>query len=263
LDVFNNFIYQDLGTVGAVQPDTALDYERQPIAVRVNLDQPVGRTWRVESRGGVMLPSRVRAYVQTAPDSGFRQSEDYEFAGILVERRPLDRLTLGVFATYIEAITDRTPLPEGGTINDYRMTEREADAGVRVLARVTGRWALEGWLARNWRPQWQVYRSEAAPNVDYEDAAWDHQLALDYRPIGGLTGSVAWDADLRDVLRGAGEVPSAGGSLGEHNNEIRLEAGWRGRDRFLFSLGLGVDTDSGPARRGWLRGLEGRFMLFW
>ncbi|HXQ28770.1 MAG TPA: hypothetical protein VN848_05830 [Gemmatimonadales bacterium] len=201
--------------------------------------------------------------MQTSPDSGFRQSEDYEFAGILVEHRPTDWLTVGVFATYIEAITDRTPLPEGGIINDYRLTEREADAGVRVLARVAARWALEGWLARNWRPQWQVYRSDAAPNVDYEDAAWDQQLALDYRPNSGFTGSVAWDADLRDVLRGSGEVPSAGGSLGEDNDEIRLEGGWRARDRYSFSLGLGVDTVGGSTRRGWLRGLEGRFMLFW
>jgi len=72
LDAFNDFIYQDLKTVGEI-PDSALDYERQPVILHANLDIPLSARFRFEGHGGYLLPSVVRAYVQAVPDSGFRQ----------------------------------------------------------------------------------------------------------------------------------------------------------------------------------------------
>ncbi len=264
IDAFNNFIYGGLGLTGTAARDTMLDYDRQPLTVRVNVDQSIGAKWRVESRAGVMRPATLRAYPRYSPDSGFRQDEGYGFAGILVEHQPIGRLTMGVFATYIQAVTDRTPLPDGRALDDFRLTERTGQAGGLLLARLPSHCVLESWLGRNWRPQWQVYRRGAAPDVDYEDAAWSGQAAFASRPEQGFTGSVAYDFDLRDVLPGAGEVPgTVEAPYGRHNNEIRLEFGWRAVNQYTFELGLAVDTDPGPYGRGWFGGGEGRFVLYW
>ena len=261
LDAFNNVIYGGL-KVENTPADTALDYRRQPYLLRGHVDLPVGSRWRVEGHAGVMRPATLRAFVQAAPDSGFLQDERYGFAGALVEWLPSSGVTAGAFATVIRAVTDRTPLPNGGAVNDYRLTERTAEFGGSVLVRPTPRWVLEGWLGRIWRPERRVYRSGAAPDVNYEDVSWSGQAAVMYRPTHGFTGSVTLDLDLRDVVRGDGEVPSHE-PLARRNNEIRADFGWRFPNRSLFALGLGFDLDPGIYPRGWFGGAHGRFVLYW
>ena len=261
LDAFNNFIYGGL-KVENTPADTALDYRRQPYLLRGHADVPLGARWRVEGRAGVMRPATVRAFVQAAPDSGFLQDERYGFAGALVEWLPSSHVTAGAFATVIRAVTDRTPLPNGGAVNDYRLTERTAELGALVLARPAPRWLLEGWLGRVWRPERRVYPGGAAPDVNYEDVSWSGQAVVMYRPPQGFTGSVALDLDRRDVLRGNGQVPSHE-DLARHNSEIRCDFGWRFPNRSLFALGLGFDLDPGIYPRGWFGGAHGRFVLYW
>ena len=262
LDAFNDLIYQDLKVLNAAA-DTALDYERQPVTLRGTADLRLTPHWRLEARAGVMLPATLRAYAQFAPDSGFRQRERYGFGGVLIEWHESERVTLGGFATYLRAVTDRTPLPNGRALDDFRLTERTLEAGGLLLARVAPDWVIEGWLARNWRPERRVYRAAAgapavAADVDYEDAAWSGQAVLARRPARGFTGGVTYEIDLRDVTRGAGEVPAREGSLARHNNEVRLEFGWRAVDRWAFQLGLGLDLDPGIWPRGWFgAGMDG------
>src|SRR5207249_3909294 len=214
LDAFNDLIYQDLEVLNAAA-DTALDYERQPVTLRGNLDLRLATRWRVEGQGN---------------------------AG----------LTLGGFATYVRALTDRTPLPDGRALDDFRLTERTMQAGGLLLARVAPEWVIESWLARSWRPERKVYRNAAAPaaDIDYQDVAWSGQAVLERRPEHGFTGGITYELDVRDVTRGAGEVPAREGSLARHNNEVRLEFGWRAANRWAFQLGLGLDSDPGMWPRG-------------
>ena len=262
LDAFNDLIYQDLKVLNA-EADTALDYERQPVTLRSTATWRLGTRWRVEGRGGVMLPATLRAYVQFAPDSGFRQAERYGFAGVLVEWHASERVTLGGFATYLRAVTDRTPLPNGRALDDFRLTERTMQVGSLLLARVAPDWVIESWLGRNWRPERRTYRTGAAPDVNYEDVAWSGQATLARRPARGFTAGVTYELDLRDVTRGAGQVPAREASLGRHNNEARVEFGWRAATRYAFELGLGIDLDPGIWPRGWFGGGHGRFVLYW
>ena len=264
LDAFSDLIYQDLEVLNAAA-DTALDYERQPVTLRGNLDLRLATRWRVEGRAGVMLPATLRAYVQLFPDSGFRQRERYGFSGLLVEWQGNAGLTLGGFATYVRAVTDRTPLPDGRALDDFRLTERTMQAGGLLLARVAPEWVIESWLARSWRPERKVYRNAAAPaaDIDYQDVAWSGQAVLERRPEHGFTGGITYELDVRDVTRGAGEVPAREGSLARHNNEVRLEFGWRAANRWAFQLGLGLDSDPGMWPRGWFGGGHGRFVLYW
>jgi hypothetical protein len=262
LDAFSNLIYGGL-KVQNTPADTALDYKRLPFLLHGHADLPLGRRWRVEANAGVMRPATVRAYVQAAPDSGFLQDERYGFAGTLVEWLPSNRVTVGGFATVIRAVTNRAPLPNGGAVNDYHLTERTVELGGTLLIRPAPRWLLEAWLERMWRPERRVYPLGAAPDVNYEDVSWSGQAIAMYRPAQGFTGSLALDLDRRDVVRGYGEVPSYETSQGRHNSEIRVDFGWRFPNRSLFQLGLGFDLDPGIYPRGWFGGAHGRFALYW
>ena len=261
LDAFNNFIYGGL-KVENTPADTALDYQRQPFLLHAQADLSLGPRWRIEGRAGVMRPTTVRAFVQAVPDSGFLQDERYGYAGVLAEWLPSNHMTASGFATVIRAVTNRTPLPNGGPVNDYRLTERTAELGGSLLVRPAPRWLLEGWLGRSWRPEGRVYRSGAAPDVNYEDVAWSGQAVVMYRPAQGFTSSLALDLDDRSVVRGDGEVPSHE-PLTRHNSEIRFDFGWRFPNRSLFDLGLGFDLDPGIYPRGWFGGAHGRFVLYW
>jgi hypothetical protein len=262
LAAFNNLIYNDL-KVQNTPADTALDYVRQPYLLHGRVELPLGRAVRVEGHAGVMRPALLRAFVQAAPDSGFLQGERYGFAGGLLEWSPAPTLTAGSFATVVRAVADRTPLPDGGAVNDFALTERSVRAGAVLLARPAPRWLVEAWLERWWRPERRVSRRGAGADVNYEDVSWTGQAVVFYRPPRGFTASVGLDVDRRDVVRGAGEVPSLEGSQARHNHEVRLDFGWRFANRSLVAAGLGLDLDPGIWPRGWFGGAHGRFVLYW
>jgi hypothetical protein len=107
-----------------------------------------------------------------------------------------------------------------------------------------------------------VYRTAAAPDVDYLDVSWNGQAVLVYGAATGVMLRVTYDVDDAQVVRGQGQVPALS-PVGGHHNEILLDFGWRYANHTAFSFGLGVDLDPGPWPRGWFSGAEGAFRLYW
>jgi hypothetical protein len=70
--------------------------------------------------------------------------------------------------------------------------------------------------------------------------------------------------DLRDVIRGDGQVPSVEGSVGRRNTRLRLEVGWRFGNRFWVEGGYRMDLDGDVGTgHGSFDGAHGRVVLFW
>lgn len=262
LDVFSDVIYQGL-IVYHGYADTAVDYERMPIALRGSFERRLGGTVRVEAHGGVLLLSRVRAYRQVAPDTGFRQEERFGFGGVLTEWAASPTLTLGAAFTTVRASTDRRPLVQNPIPDDYRLVERTTRAHVYLLTAPHPRWLVESWLGHEWRPDVRV-RRDTVPNTAYEDRAWQGQAVVTYRAPGGFRSLAAFEVDLRDVIRGDRPRPGMVESLGQDNYRLRLEFGWRFEGRMSLMAGYRVDLDFDRALgRSWFDGAHGRFAFFW
>jgi hypothetical protein len=263
LDAFSDVIYQGL-VVWAGFADTALDYEKHPYALRGTVHRRLGGRLRVELDVGAALPSTVRAYRQTATDSGFRQDEQFGMAAGLVEWSIVPRLRAGGLARWVRTVMDRTPLPLGRPEDDFRLVERTTQVGGFVLVQLTPRWRVESWLLREVRPQTKDYRTDAQPDVDYEDRAWRGQTFVRYLARFGLKAEAAFELDVRDVIRGLGQVPSIDPSLGRHNTRLRLELGWRFGNRFWVDGGYRIDLDGDVGTdHGRFDGAHGRAVLFW
>lgn len=258
LDVFSDVIYQGL-VVWEGYADTALDYERHPIALRALVTRWLGESFRIEAHGAVLRPSRVRAYRQVAPATGFRQDESFAYGAVLAEWSVSPRLTVGGMLTSVRAVSDREPLPQSAATDDFLLRERTTDAKAYLLAAPHARWLLEAWAGRQWRPETRSYRRQAAADVNYEDRAWQGQAILTYRARSGFRSLAAFEADLREVVRGPPPVPEQDG-LGQHNTRLRLELGWQVERRAHFMAGYRIDLDFD---RAWFDGAHGRFVLFW
>ena len=263
LDAFSQAIYQGLDVDRAFAP-TALDYERRPYALRATIHRRIGAHLRVEADLGTALPSTLRAYDQVVPDSGFRQGERFAMAAGLVEWTTLPHVRAGVMATVVRTVMDRTPLPLGRVDDDFRLVERTSQLGGFVLFLPWPRWRLESWLLREHRPQTRVFRNAAAPDVDYEDRAWRGRVQVRYLAPIGFKAESALELDLRDVIRGDGQVPSVEGSVGRRNTRLRLEVGWRFGNRFWVEGGYRLDLDGDPGTgHGSFDGAHGRATVFW
>jgi hypothetical protein len=265
LSAFSNFLYDGLGLVGSIVGDSAVHYVRQPFTLRVNVSEPLGSRWWIDTRAGVMPLATVRQYLRATPDSGFQQDELYGFFGTALQYRPHARLTVGGFATFVRAVIDRSPPPVAPPRDDFRVTERTTQVGALLLARVGGPWVVTDWLGRTWRPHMKEYRTAGGPDVNYEDVAWSGQLGLELRPDRGFAASASWDFDLWTCLRGAGEVPGNVESPGgRDNHEARFELGYRAANRYSFQAGMAFDLNPiQGARRAWFSGGEARMILYW
>jgi len=132
------------------------------------------------------------------------------------------------------------------------------------MARPFAHWQVESWLMREARPQTKEFRTGAQPNVDYEDRAWRGQTLVRYLAPIGLKAEAAFEMDLRDVIRGAGEVPSLEADLARHNTRLRLELGWRFGNRFWIEGGYRIDLDGDAGTdHGSFDGAHGRGVVFW
>jgi hypothetical protein len=262
LDAFNDAIYQGL-VVYEGFADTAVDYEKQAFALRASVERRVGRHLRVEADGAVKIPSQIRAYRQVAPDSGFRQEEEFAFVGGLLEWAFSPQLSAGAFASWTRAVTDRTPLPQGEPEDDYRLVEETTRLGGYALWQLLPRWRIEAWVARERRPERRTFRSGAGEDVDYEDRSWLGQFAVLYRALSGFRADAAVEMDLRDVIRGDRQVPATE-SLGQHNTRLRLEVGWNFATSFQLAVGYRIDLDGDDhTDHGSFDGAHGRFVLHW
>ncbi len=260
LDEFNDLIYNVL-IVWWFNADTALDYERQPFTARTWAEWPIGRHLRVEAHGGVMTPTTVRAYRQLAPDSGFRQNEQYGFAGGLLEWSPTARLRLGGFATSVRALIDRTPLPLSPPEDDFVLTERTSRYGGYALADLSRRFRLETWLARTAQPELRDQRQVDSLDLDFEDRLVNGKVRVSYAAPRGFTADVAYQFARHDVLRGYGQLPAP---LGSHERRVRLELGWRLGQQARVAAGFRMDPDGDRGIRSlFFDGAEGRFVVHW
>jgi hypothetical protein len=218
----------------------------------------------VELDAGVALPATVRAYRQVAPDSGFRQDEHFGMAAGLIEWRVLPRMRAGGLARWVRTVMDRSPLPLGRPEDDFRLVERTTQVGGFVLFQPSPRWRAESWLLREFRPQTKESRVDPQLDVDYEDRAWRSQTLVRYLALVGLKIEAALELDVRDVIRGLGQVPSIDPSLGRHNTRLRLELGWRFGNRFWLDGGYRIDLDGDAGTdHGSFDGAHGRAVVFW
>ncbi len=262
LDAFNDVIYQGL-EVWPGFADTAIDYEKQAFALRATAERRFGPHLRLEADAAVMLPARVRAYRQLAADSGFVQAEEFAFVAGLAEWAFSPKLSAGGFANWVRAVTDRTPLPQGGPENDYHLVEQTTRAGAYALWQVLRDWRIEAWVVHEWRPERRELRGGVGEDVDYEDRAWRGSAGVVYRAPGGFRAEAAFEMDLRDVIRGEGQVPK-GQSLDHHNTRLRLEIGWEFGARFRAEAGYRIDLDGDEYTHGdWYDGAHGGFILHW
>lgn len=263
LDPFSQAIYQGLDVDRAFAP-TALDYERRPYALRLTAHRQIGSVVRVELDVGAALPATLRAYDQLVPDSGFRQAERLGMAAGLVEWNAFRSVRAGALATWVRTVMDRTPLVLSRAEDDFRLEERTTQVGGFVLLQPWPRWRVESWLLREHRPQAKAFRNAAVEDVDYEDRAWRGRWQVRYLAPVGFKAESAFEMDLRDVVRGDGQVPSVEGSVGRRNTRLRLELGWRFGRTFWVEGGYRIDLDGDAGTgHGSFDGAHGRAVLFW
>ena len=263
LDAFNDLIYQEL-TIHPDYADTALDYERQPMALRAEVDVFVTPRLRLEAYGAITREAVVRAYEQRDPAMGFRQSEAYGFAGALVEWAFSNDAAAGLTVSHVAAGLDREPLPGAPVEETFSLREQETRWGGFALLRLHPRWRLESWALRELRPETRdAPDSSALHDVDYEDRSWMGLVQLVHGGEGGFAGGLAVDFDLRDTLRGDGEIPIRFQGLGYHNVRLRADVGWRFEGRGYVLAGASFDLDGDPQNeRRRFDGARARFELF-
>lgn len=243
LDAFNDIVYVDIG-VHPNHADTALVLDRQPWTWRIAAEVAVGPNLRVEAYGAVMRDAVVRAFAQRSPLEGFRQHEEFGFAGGLAEWAFSPDVAVGLWATTIDAGIVRSPLEEGTVEHDFTLDESESSIAGFVIVRPHPRWRLESWMAREWRKELRGVNPDAMLTpVDYADETWRGTVKALYAAESGFQSVIAVDMDLRDNVRGESEVPTTFDSLGNHNVRFRIDVGWRITDRAELYLGAGYDLD--------------------
>jgi hypothetical protein len=243
LDVLNDVIYVDIG-VHPNHADTALVVDRQPWTWRLAADVAIGPKLRVEAYGVVARDGVVRAFAQRSPLEGFRQREEFALAGGLVEWAFTPDVAAGVQGTTVDARIARAPLEEGNIENDVALDESESAIGAFVIVRARRYLRIESWIAREWRDERRVANPDAElTSVDYADVTWRGTMKALYGGDSGVQVVAALDVDLRDNVRGEGEVPTTFSALGNHNVRFRMDLGWRLAERGELFLGAGYDLD--------------------
>ncbi|NIM49380.1 MAG: hypothetical protein GTN78_01945 [Gemmatimonadales bacterium] len=118
-------------------------------------------------------------------------------------------------------------------------------------------------MAHEWRLETRESRLVVGEDVDYEDRSWLGAAALTFRLPVGFRAEGAFEMDLRDVIRGDGQVPLAQ-SLDYHNTRLRLEIGWEFGTRFRAEAGYRIDLDGDNYSHGdWFDGAHGAFIVHW
>jgi hypothetical protein len=242
LDPLNDHLYLQLGINPRIA-DTVVAYERQGVALQLTADLPLGQRLRAEAHAALTRPARVAAYLVAAPDSGFRQTDRAGYAAGLLEWMVARRASIGLMVSHAVAEIRRTPLDAGLPDDDFTRREIETSAGAFALARMGRSWTLEAWLARNWRPERKVTLPVDSVAVDYEDRAWSGMVTLTFGRASGFTADIGFIMDFRNVLRGAGQVPSPN-SLERNNARARLDVGWRLEKLGFLYLGAAFDLDN-------------------
>ena len=257
MDYANDVVLLRLG-VPSNLADTALIYDGIPLAFRASVRWRIADRARVEAFGATLLRSDYEAFRQDEPLNGFAQHEDFEMLGGLFEVSTSPASRIGLFGTWVRTRSDRTPLRAGNVASDYELIERSWQVGGYGLVDLSAVWRLEVWVVREARPERRDDRGPADGDVDYEDRAWLGSVAVRGQARSGWLATLAWDMDLRAVLRGAGDVPWDR-SFDADNMRLRVDGGWRHTERLRLLLGLKLDLDRDLAYDG----VQGRFTFHW
>jgi hypothetical protein len=262
VDWSSNLIYLGLNAAKQPQVDSTLAYDRQPLALHGSVSSAITRTVRLEVFGMAATPSTIDQYEGLNRDQGIRQEEEFGFVGGLVEWSARPNLRIGGFATYVRAQTERSALSEGLGVDEYRLIEETTNVGAFALYGIGRQWHMEAFIARNRRPEEREYRNGTLPDVDYLDQAWTGQVVARRTTARGLVADLGILWDVRDVVRGDGQVPSAG-TLGWHSYRLNAMAGWRFNSHVMFLLGAGLDLDGDRSGSSWFDGVRARLTVLW
>ena len=169
---------------------------------------------------------------------------------------------LGVFATWVRARLDRSPLPAGRPEDNFDLTEKTAQVGVYGIHRFARRFEVEAWLARVWRTEERVTPDpSAAANLDYEDRAWAGRGSLIYRACRGFRGELSLDLLAREAV---GPSTQPGSRFVDRDNfRLRVDVGWHFSQRAFLVIGANLDLDGDLSGESFFDGAHGRFALYW
>ena len=262
VDGLNDLIYQTL-VVWHGWADTALDYEKSPIALRGRASFEMWRDMRGEIYAGVISPNTIRAYRQLDPDVGFRQNEFFWYAAGLLEWSIKPDLKVAAFGNTVTAATERTQLAAGDQNDQFDLTERTSNFGFMWYAELTRRWTAYGWLARSGRIHDRQSVQDLTLRVDYRDRATNGQVLFRYKKPLGFMADLGFEINLRDVLSGDRTVP--GGDTFDWNNvRLKLSIGRELSENIRAHIGFGTDLDGDQyATHRWFDGAFGRIVAYW
>ena len=147
-------------------------------------------------------------------------------------------------------------------MDEYSLVEETTNVGAFALFGIGRHWHLEALIARNRRPEEREYWNGTLPDVDYLDQAWTGQVIARRTTDRGLVADLGILWDVRDVVRGDGQVPSAG-TLGWHSYRVNAMAGWRFNAHVMFLLGAGLDLDGDHSGSNWFDGVRARLTVVW
>ena len=262
LDGFSNLIYTGIGVYEGFSP-RAVEYDGFPLGIRGSGAVAGPGSVRLSLHAGVQLPTTLRVYEQEAPDRGFRQEEDFQMVGVLVDAPVSPGLEVGGLATLVRTERSREPLPDGEPEDRFRLHESTTRLGLLARAWPASSLQVKAWAAREWRPQrrWDTRAPDDA--LDHLDRGWIGSIALDHRTTRHLRLRGAWDFDFREVPRGDGRLPGRE-SLARNNHRFRLEGAWVLEGRFELAVGFRLDGDGDRyLDRGPFDGGHGRLILHW
>jgi hypothetical protein len=260
LDWLNDVIYIKLKAYEQSQIDTTINYDSHPFALRTNADYAFSQHFRAEFYGAIMTPTSLRAYERADTSAGFRQDERFGYVGSNLEWSPSWRQRIGAFGTYVAARTKREALSAAEGIAEYDLTERTAQLGAYLMRQFSTTWHLEAWIAREWRTERRIGKTEDDSDVDYLDEGWIGQVLLVRRPtVSGFQLDVGVAGDTRTVVRDDGRDPLDSPSLDRHNYRGRIDLGWRFTPKLSAWLGAGFDLD-GDGHWG---GGRARLSFYW
>ena len=263
LDWLNDVVYVKLKAYEQSQIDTTINYDSHPFALRTNAEYAFSRHFRVEFYGAIMMPTSLRAYERADTTAGFRQDERFGYAGGSFEWSPSWKQRIGAFGTYVAARTDREALSADAGSTAYDLTEITSKLGGYLMRQFSTTWHLEAWIARQWRSERRIAKSEDASDVDYLDVGWIGEILVVRRqPTSGLQFDLGVAVDLRSVVRDDGRDSIDGPSLDRDNYRGRIDLGWRFTPKLVAWLGAGFDLD-GDGKGYFWGGGRARLSFYW
>lgn len=263
LDPFNDVIFLKLNATNQPGVDSSLEYERQPLGARFDLDIPLGRSVRIEAYGAWVRPSVILNYAGTDPTQGLRQEEQYGYLAGLLEWRATPRLLLGAFSGTVWASVSRDPIVAGAPVAPFDLGERTTILGGTLVWLPAPRWTIDTWARHGWRPERREWLDPARTDVDFMLRSIHAQTVVTYTTPGGFLADLGISWNYGATPRGDGQVPATG-DLKANAFRLRYDLGYRAGNRLRVLVGSAIDIDN-ETKKGTrsFGGARGKVMLLW